>query len=72
MLGSSFEHPHATAVPIRNRSKPTHGSQSLRWVFHLADSSGRLARWRLPLAEYDYEVQYCPGIKHQLVDGAPR
>ena len=38
--------------------------EALRWVLHPADSSGRLARWRLRLAEYDYDVQYQPGIKH--------
>ena len=46
--------------------------EALRWVLNLADSSGRLARWRLRLAEYDYELKYRPGIKHQLADGVSR
>ena len=46
--------------------------EALRWVLNLADSSGRLARWRLRLAEYDYEVQYRPDINHQLADGESR
>ena len=46
--------------------------EALRWVFNLADSSGRLARWRLRLAEYEYEVQYSPSVKHQFADGVSR
>jgi RNase H-like domain found in reverse transcriptase len=30
---------------------------SLRWVLNLADAQGRLARWRLRLLEFDFEVQ---------------
>ena len=43
--------------------------EALRWVLNLADSSGRLASWRLRLAEYDYDVQYRPGVKQRLADG---
>ena len=50
--------------------RPDH--EALRWVLNLADSSGRLARWRLRLAEYDYELQYRPGFKHQLADSVSR
>ncbi|CDF39905.1 unnamed protein product [Chondrus crispus] len=46
--------------------------EALRWVLNLANSSGPLERWRLRLAEYDYDVQYRPGIKHQLADGVSR
>ena len=46
--------------------------EALRWVLNLVNSPGRLARWRLRLAEYDYEVQYRPGVKHQLMDGVSR
>ena len=46
--------------------------EALRWVLNLADRSGRLARWRLRLAEYDYDLQYRPGVKHQLADGVSR
>ena len=46
--------------------------EALRWVLNLADSSGRLARWRRRLAEYDYDVKYRPCIKHQLADGVSR
>ena len=46
--------------------------EALRWVLNLADSSGRLARWRLRLADYDYEVKYRPGVKYQLANGVSR
>ncbi|CDF40922.1 unnamed protein product [Chondrus crispus] len=36
------------------------------------NTSGPLERWRLRLAEYDYDVQYRPGIKHQLAGGVSR
>lgn len=42
--------------------------KALRWALNFADSSGRLAHWRLRLAEYDYEVQYHPGVKPTLAD----
>jgi RNase H-like domain found in reverse transcriptase len=37
---------------------------SLRWVLSLSDAQVRLARWRLSLLEFDYEVQYHPGSLH--------
>ena len=46
--------------------------EALRWVLNLGDSSGRLARWSLRLAEYDYELQSRPGVKYQLADGVSR
>jgi RNase H-like domain found in reverse transcriptase len=41
---------------------------SLRWVLNLSDAQGRLARWRLRLLEFDYEVQYHPGALHHGAD----
>ena len=45
---------------------------ALRWLLNLTDVSGRLARWRLHLAKNDFEVEYRPGMKHQLADGMSR
>jgi hypothetical protein len=31
---------------------------------NLADTQGRLARWRLRLAEFDFQVEYSPVATH--------
>jgi hypothetical protein len=41
---------------------------SLRWVLNLSDAQGRIARWRLRLLEFDYEVQYHPGALNHGAD----
>jgi hypothetical protein len=45
---------------------------SLRWVLNLADAQGRLARWRLRLLEFDFEVHYSPGASHHGADTLSR
>ena len=39
---------------------------ALRWLMYLTESSGRLTRWRLRLAEYDFTIQYRLGRVHQV------
>ena len=45
---------------------------ALRWLMTLTESSGRLTRWRLRLAEFDFVVQYRPGRVHQVPDALSR
>ena len=42
---------------------------SLTWILSITPSEGRLARWRLRLSEFDFDIQYRPGIKN-VVPGA--
>ena len=46
--------------------------EPLRWILNIVDVSGRLARWRLRLSEYDFIVEYRPGRKNNLADGMSR
>jgi hypothetical protein len=45
---------------------------ALLWVMNLSDSQGRLARWRLRLAEFTFKVEYHPGIAHHAADAMSR
>ncbi|CAN8070297.1 unnamed protein product [Agarophyton chilense] len=41
---------------------------SLRWLLNTADPSGRLMRWRLRLAEFDFEVVYKKRVQNTQAD----
>ena len=45
---------------------------ALKWMLTLNDPTGRLMRWRLRLSEFDYEIVYRPGLKHQVPDALSR
>lgn len=48
------------------RLRTDHGA--LRWLPSFSEVSDWLARWGFCLAEYEYDRQYRPGIKHELAD----
>ena len=41
---------------------------SLHWLLTIDDPSGRLMRWRLRLAEFDFEVKYKKGKENAQAD----
>lgn len=44
----------------------------LAWLFNLKDPLSKLARWRILLEEYDYEIRYKPGVQNSNVDALSR
>ena len=44
----------------------------LTWLFSIKDPGSRLARWRLKLEEYDYEIIYKPGKINKNADALSR
>jgi len=45
---------------------------ALKWMLRMDGAHGRLAQWRLRLAEFDYAVQTRPGASHHAVDTMSR
>jgi RNase H-like domain found in reverse transcriptase len=68
MPGNSVGDPKLAPLPRRTKFIIRTDHHSLRWVLNLSDAQGRLARWRLRLLEFDYEVQYHPGALHHGTD----
>ncbi len=46
--------------------------ESLSWLLNIQDPSGRLLRWRLRLAEYDFEIKYKLGNLNTQADAMSR
>jgi len=42
------------------------------WIYRLTTATGRLLRWRLRIAEFDFEVKYKSGANHHLPDALSR
>ena len=45
---------------------------SLRWLFNISEPSGRLTRWRLLLAEFDFDIAYKTGPSNVHADALSR
>lgn len=46
--------------------------QALNWLFNIKDPGSRLTRWRLKLAEYEYEIHFKPGASNTNADALSR
>lgn len=46
--------------------------KALRWMLHMDGAHGRLVRWRLRLAKFDYTVETKPGRYHHAADTMSR
>jgi len=46
--------------------------QALKWLFSLKDPKSRIARWIEDLSEFDFVIEYRPGLKHNNSDGMSR
>ncbi|KAL4084029.1 hypothetical protein QTP88_029345 [Uroleucon formosanum] len=44
----------------------------LSWLFNLKDPLSKLARWRIELEQYNYEIKYKPGVQNSNVDALSR
>jgi len=44
----------------------------LEWLNSVADPTSRLMRWKLKIAEYEYEIKYKPGKKNKNADALSR
>lgn len=44
---------------------------AFQWILRMADDTGKLARWRLPLSEFDSEVVHQARIEHQAANESP-
>jgi RNase H-like domain found in reverse transcriptase len=66
----SVTHLHPYREGIRFTVRTDH--HALRWVMNLSDAQGRLARWRLRLAESTFKVEYHHGAAHPASDALSR
>jgi len=46
--------------------------RALNWLFNIKDPGSRLTRWKLKLAEYEYEIYFKPGASNTNTDALSR
>ncbi len=71
-LGVVWSIVHLRPYLERTRSTVQTDHYALKWALFISNSEGRLKKWRFRPAELDFDVIYCPGIKHQVPDALSR
>ncbi len=67
-LGAVWAVLHLRPYLERTRFTVRTDHHALNWASFLANAEESLAKWRLWLAEFDFEVIYRPGVKHSVHD----
>lgn len=47
-------------------------NETVRWILNMTEAKGKLRRWILRLASFDYDVVHRYGVKHQAADDLAR
>lgn len=63
-MGGADASPLLTMRTVSNNNN----HHSVRWLMNIAERSGRLARWRLRISEFDYDIGYVERPKNALAD----
>lgn len=71
-LGIVFGIKHFRPYLWGKRFKIITDHRPLVWLFNVSDMNSRLARWRILLQEFDYEIVYKPGTEHSNADALSR
>jgi len=71
-LGIVFGIKHFRPYLWGKRFKIITDHRPLVWLFHVSDMNSRLARWRILLQEFEYEIIYKPGSENGNADALSR
>ncbi len=72
MPGSGPGRPAPTPLPRADAHYRANRPPCTQVALFLAKAEGRLAKWRLRLAEFDFEVLFRPGVKQSVPDAFSR
>lgn len=64
----SLGSPDTEALLVMARLTIRTDQDALRWILNMAYATGKLARWKLRLYLFEFDVVHLDGIKHQAED----